>query len=346
MAGIIKLLYFNILRFRFSSMSISNKKYFFYYFVTEPSKIMKKLIANVYIIILQVTCNYGHGIVMRNNALMSKMVSNFQDKEGSLSTENSFTTNNPPRNVLNLMQNVLCRNFPSIPCKIIIKDEKLNRLIEKSIQQIKNKKLNMPHTRSPSGVPLSLFPVINDEDLSKFLQVSETGYFVDQKKKSKTKKDIVGSKIAASEAIKKKTNKSKKRTSVFNGRKKIRKFYPHKTKYKDRINKRKREYQDYYEENTSKSVEMSEVGRKRENPRVAYRASTDYPVWRIDYMKHGEPNFNMFSYEADKLRAKMQTGPNVDENILEQTPRKDILHSDLYIKKNFVRKNNKDSDEI
>ncbi|KAJ0171714.1 hypothetical protein K1T71_012477 [Dendrolimus kikuchii] len=310
---------------------------------------MKKLLLNTYFIIIHISQYHSHGIVMRNNALMSKMVSHFQDKE-NLSTENSSTTEKPHTNVLGLMQNVLCRNFPSIPCDMIVQDETLRKLIEKSIQQIKYKKLNMERTTPSTGTRLTLFPVINSEDLSNFLQVSEIGYFSkDAKSKQKSKKSVATNFWSREVTKKRKNKKNKKRTSVFNGRKKIRKFYPHKIKYKDKSVKHgRREYQDYSEEKLSMSVETPEVsGRKS---RVSFKAEpSDPPVWRIDYMKHGEPSFNMFPYETDRLKGKiMQTGANVvvDENVLEHASRKDVLHPDVYIKNNFVRKNAIESDEM
>lgn len=117
----------------------------------------------------------------------------------------------------------------------------------------------------------------------------------------------------------------------------MRKFYPHKIKYKDKSNKK--DFREFSKEELSMSVEVPDLGRKTGGLRAEVG---DSPVWRIDYMKHGEPSLNMFAYDDDRLKGKlMQAGPNVivDENILEHAARKDVLHPDLYIRKrNFVRK--------
>ncbi|XP_037301179.1 uncharacterized protein LOC119188382 [Manduca sexta] len=270
--------------------------------------------------------------MMRNSALISKMVSHFQGKD-NLSIEPA-TENPKPGNVVSIMQNVLCRNFPSIPCSVIVRDEKLNSLIEKSIQQLKYKKMSMGKTTPLPGSHLTLFPVINSEDLSNFLQVSETGYYKERKETESTKRKQKKSvRNWSREKPKKKKKKESKVMSVYNGRKKIRRFYPHKIKYKDKNVRRDFES----DEKLSMSVEVPDnTGRK-----ISYQTQHDSPVWRIDYMKHGEPSLNMFGYENERLQGKiMKTGPNVivDENVLEQVARKDVLHPDVYIKKNYVRK--------
>lgn len=293
----------------------------------------------------------SHSMMIRNDALISKMVSDFQK-------DNTMVSNAPrpeqppsqpqPKNVLTLMQNVLCKNFPSIPCDMIVEDETLRKLIERSIQQLKYKKLSMEKTTPMPGYHLTLFPTINSEDLSNFLQVSDTGYYTKNKPEKsrvrKHKKRLAKINLEQpQDGENKKKGKGKKestRTTLYNGRKKIRKFYPHKIKYKDKLKGRK-DFGDYSEEKLSMSVEVPDMntGRKRMNYKVE---PADPPVWRIDYMKHGEPSLNMFGYESDRLKEKLvKSGPNVmaAESILEQASRKDVLHPDVYIKKNFIRKN-------
>ncbi|KOB71016.1 Uncharacterized protein OBRU01_14471 [Operophtera brumata] len=289
---------------------------------------------------------HTNSMIMRNNALMTKLVSQFQVKDRTSENINNSNELAPGKpNVVSLMQNVLCRNFPSIPCDLITKDLTLQKLIEKSIQQIEYKKESMDKTTLSPSPGRSLYPeIINSEDLSNFLQVhSNTGYNK-QKKKQKTKnkpnKPVNAKNFWSHEA---QTKKRTHKMAVFNGRK-IRKFYPHKIKYKDK--NVKPDFVNYSEEKLSMSVEVpeSQTGVKRRN--FSYRNQPDDPpVWRIDYMKHGEPSLNLFEYEAEGLKGKiMKTSPNVvvDGNVPQSAVRRDVLHSDVYIKNNYVRKSSDD----
>ncbi|KAM3957248.1 uncharacterized protein ACR2FA_008808 [Aphomia sociella] len=294
--------------------------------------------------------HYCQAMIMRNNALMTKMMTHFNSqKENSQSVSQHSYDSQRSDKVLSLMQNVLCKNFPSIPCQMIMEDEALRKLIEKSIQQIKHKKLSLDKTTSRPDYHLTLFPIVNSEDLSNFLHVQEIGYYrtnqKDTQSHKKKPKKIVKPTITWSHEKQgkplKKVKKDNKRT--FTGRKKIRKFYPHKIKYKDKMEKNIRNFVDYSDEKLSMSVEIPDMTLTKRHQHLNYKVEpADPPVWRIDYTKHGEPSLNMLGYEADQLKRKiMKTGPNVivDENILEQAARKDVLHPDVYIKKNFVRKN-------
>lgn len=258
--------------------------------------------------------------------------------------------------IINVMKRVLCKNFPGIPCNIIMQDEALNKLIERSIQQIIFKQLQNSDRSTVSPHGSTVFPVINSEDLSNFLEVSNTGYFEAKKKKKENKKSRKSSIKTRShwshEKNTKKTEKVKgnqdmKRNDLYsNGHKKMRKFYPHKIKYKDK----KSGKNDYSDERLSISVEVPDMKISKKGPKtemkdnMAYKVeSEDQPIWRIDYMKHGMPSMNMFGYEDDRLSGKLiKPGPNVmlDENRIEQSSvgRKEILHPDVYIKKNFARK--------
>lgn len=259
--------------------------------------------------------------------------------------------------ILSLMKTVLCKNFPSIPCKIIMQDEALNKLIQRSIQQIifKQFKNSDRSTVSPHGPTV---PVINSEDLSNFLEVSNTGYFEAKKKKEEKKRRKTSIKMQnhwsheknPKKKEKLKVNQDPKRTELYNnGHKKMRKFYPHKIKYKDKKSG-KADYREYSDEKLSMSVEVPDMKQSKKGTQVeikdnmAYKVETeDQPIWRIDYMKHGMPSMNMFGYEDDRLSGKLiKPAPNVmlDENGLEQTSmlRKEILHPDVYIKKNYARK--------
>lgn len=303
-------------------------------------------------------------MILRNNALMNKMVSHFQ-KDNNHPTEPKreneqaynyqdeanvqYESTQKPERVMSLMQNVLCRNFPTIPCKMITEDGTLKKLIEKSIQQIKYKSLNAEKTTAMPGYHLTLFPTINSEDLSNFLHVRHNGFHDKRHTNAETYKGKKERNIGnwAQEKTQrglKKTKKETKRTTVYNGRKKIRKFYPHKIKYKDKNMKNTRkDFGDYSEEKLSMSVEVPDMTLTKRHQHYSYKMEpSNSPVWRIDYMKHGEPSLNMgMGFEDDRLRGKLvKTGPSVivEENVLEQNLRKDVLHPDLYIKKNFIRK--------
>nr|XP_021196403.2 uncharacterized protein LOC110380669 [Helicoverpa armigera]XP_049706177.1 uncharacterized protein LOC110380669 [Helicoverpa armigera] len=299
----------------------------------------------------------SHAMVLRNDALISKMVSDFQKDNPMAATprSNDQQLQQQPKDVMSMMQNVLCRNFPTIPCDMIQEDDTLRNLIERSIQQLKYKKLSMEKTTPLPGYHLTLFPTVNSEDLSNFLQVSDTGYYTGKNKPEKSrsrrhrkrlKNNAETQQTGEKESKKKsKTKKDNSRTSLYNGRKKIRKFYPHKIKYKDKQKGRK-DFGDYSEEKLSMSVEVPDLmpgPAPASHKRMNYKVDpADPPVWRIDYMKHGEPSINAFPYESERLKEKLiKTGPNVivSDNMLEQASRKDVLHPDVYIRKNFVRKN-------
>lgn len=353
----------------------------------------------IYILLYATHCN---GKVMRNNALMNKMVSHFQGNNNNdhnneiksehgnekhrqiMNDDNSrhhnkevddnnrhhnkefqsphmnegrFYNTNDKRsyqskvdrkpnngerdestgNVMAIMQTVLCKNFPSIPCKMIVEDSTLKNLIEKSIQQMKYKRLSLEKTPSTVGYQLTLFPTVNSEDLSNFLAVRDN---LDFHKKRKYKTKLRNWSHEKQTKQNKKMKKDSKRATVYTSRKKIRKFYPHKVKYKDKTGKN---YADTSEEK-SVSIENPDTSQTGKHQRLRYKAEPADPlVWRIDYMKHGEPSLNMLGYGRDSLQSKlMDAGPNVivDENLLEQGARKDVLHPDVYIKKTFGKRSN------
>ncbi|CAH0715136.1 unnamed protein product, partial [Brenthis ino] len=277
--------------------------------------------------------------ILRNNALMTKMVSNFH-RDNDLSEQDT----EKPEPVYIRMQNVLCKNFPTIPCSMITQDKTLKKLIEKSIQQI-NSKIVLLEKTTPFPSYLTLFPIVNNEDQSNFDQVLSR-YSREKAKSRNNKKHWELVKIVEKSHEKRKKLKNKtKRTSVY-GRKKLRKFYPHKVKYRDKIRNPKGDFEDNSGEKLSMSVEVPDMALTKKHQHFSYKLQpVDPPVWRIDYMKHGEPSLNMFGYENDKYKGKiMKTGPNVVvDNVVEG--RKDVLHPDVYIKKNLVRKT-QDSDGV
>ncbi|XP_031767139.2 uncharacterized protein LOC113509360 [Galleria mellonella] len=259
-------------------------------------------------------------MIIRNNALMSKMMSHISSQKDSNQQEPQHDIQRPER-VLSLMQNVLCRNFPLIPCKMIVEDNALRKLIEKSIQQIKYKKLSLEKTTSRPDHLLTLFPTVNSEDLSNFLQKRERGYYGTNQKdfqthKKKQKKSVPPTVFWLHEnpgKTNKKNKKQTKRAYEYTGRKKIRKFYPHKIKYKDKIEKNARSPGDYSDEKLSMSVEVPDMTLTKRHQHLSYKVEPVEPaVWRIDYTKHGEPSVNMLGYDTDQLKGKiMKTGPNV-----------------------------------
>ncbi|XP_026331227.1 uncharacterized protein LOC113238613 [Hyposmocoma kahamanoa] len=261
--------------------------------------------------------------------------------------------------ILSLMKNVLCKNFPAIPCNMIMQDEALNKLIQKSIQQMIYKQFQTSDGSTVSPHSPTVFPLINSEDLSNFLEVSNTGYFNAKKKQEDEKRQTNSIKMQKHWSLDKNSKKKEKiksnqgnqdtkGTNLYNnGHKKMLTFY--KVKSKDKKNS-KTDYREYSEEKLSMSVEVPDMKISKKVPQkdmkdnMAYKVeSEDQPIWRIDYMKHGMPSINRFGYEDDRLSGKLiKPGPNVmlDENRLEQSSviRKEILHPDLYIKKNFARK--------
>ncbi|KAJ2944892.1 hypothetical protein O0L34_g1783 [Tuta absoluta] len=371
-----------------------------------------------YAILTLVFCTF-HAKIMRNNALMTKMINHFAI-DNNLSSEanieldkeihvkprekKKFTWREKqikrekgeihdkleeytqqdrqrrPEKVLNIMQNVLCKNFPTIPCKIIMEDPALSKLIEKSIQQIASKKQQIGITKrhnmeqvgiknkrnkeqqhqpttvaSPRGFsPLTttLYPVINSEELSNFLQVSNTGYFHEdqQEKKAKKKKKFDEKKVKnrwSHESPSKKKLKggkdSKHGTELFTGRKKMRKFYPHKIKYKDKAPATINDG-NYREdpEKASMSADFSDTGimgllNVPKSERLKFKfGPSDTPVWRIDYEKHGVPSMNMFEFDDNR---KPESGLiHVNSGGAEHSiVRKEVMHPDVYLKK-IIRK--------
>lgn len=296
----------------------------------------------------------SQAMIMRNNALMNKMVSNFQDNHVGEPPPDKADPQHRPEKVLSLMQNVLCRNFPSIPCDVIVQDETLRNLIEKSIQQIQYKRLKIEKTTPKPGRPLTLFPaIVNSEDLSNFLQVHrETKkYFAKdrterkekkrEERKRKPKKNFATghwSKEVSNKQSKKHKNDAKKK-NLYSGRK-LRKFYPHKVKYKDKVDTHPVIESD---EKMSLSVEVPDLGLNKRTQRLEFKPDPEDPVWRIDYLKHGEPSLTKMGFSSDIMNTKFKkTGPNVivdDTAGMEQGTRNNVLHPDVYIKKNYVRKN-------
>lgn len=267
--------------------------------------------------------------IIRNNALMTKMVSNYQ-RDNDVSDPEAEKTP-----VLSRMQNVLCKIFPTIPCEMITQDKTLKKLIEKSIQQINFKKLSLDKT-TPLPRYLTLFPVLNNEDLSHYVQTHDA--YKDTHKKNKIMKE--------KKSTGKRKNKTKsKHTAVYN-RKKMRKFYPHKVKYRDKnsgpgTGTVKEDFGDNSGDKLSMSVEVPDMTLTRKHQHYSYKVEpAESPVWRIDYMKHGEPSLDLF---RDQLGGKLVNNRASLARDVDR-PRKDVLHSDVIIKKNYVRKNTDTSD--
>ncbi|XP_068624164.1 uncharacterized protein [Battus philenor] len=285
--------------------------------------------------------------IMRNNALINKMMSQFQkDNSNTLSAEpreqppdiprepprsppreppsEPFSAPPPQGDVMSLMQHVLCKNFPSVPCAVIAQDATLRRLIQKSIRQINAKQLSLQRTTRPYEYK-TLFPAINSEDLSNFLQVQNTGYFEDkqaergraQQRASAGAKSVKNSKLQS----------NAQRTSVY-GRKKLRKFYPHKLKYKSRH--AEPAFHDYSDERLSVSAEP------------AVEPAVEPPVERTgggQYAYRREPAQGGAWRARPAARLLGSLTKSKREQGAGSAQRRDVLHSDVYIKKNYIRKN-------
>lgn len=282
-----------------------------------------------------------HSKVMRNNALITKMVSNFP--------ENNETSEPDKENeaVLLRMQVVLCKNFPTIPCELITQDKTLKRLINKSIQQINEKKQSLDKTIPFPGY-LTLFPTLNNDDLSNFIQISDAINRQKEKKHNHKKKVSTGNmKVNPRTTEKRKHDGHKKiiknkakRTYNYN-RKKLRKFYPHKVKYAEKNNRNGKEFGDITSEKLSMSVEDPDMPLTRQHHHFTYRVEPENsPVWRIDYTKHGQPTINLFDYDADS-RKITKTGTNVWDG---NEQRKDFKRSDVFVNNNFVKTNDVSDD--
>ncbi|XP_023940785.2 uncharacterized protein LOC112047777 [Bicyclus anynana] len=288
----------------------------------------------------------SHAKMMRNSALITKMVSNFhQNNELSDPIEETDS-------ILIRMQIVLCNNFPSIPCKLITEDKTLKKLIEKSIQQISHKKLSLDNT-SPSPEVPNLFPTLNNDDLSKFIQLSGVLNKAEKQKHDKKKRitKLVNRKLNA-RAMSKKSHDVhkkiiKKSTSVYN-RKKLRKFYPHIVKYGNNNNgNTKGDIGVKTPEKFSMSVEVPDMPLTRQHEHFSYKMEPENsPVWRIDYSKHGEPSVNTFDFDGNRVNRKIpKTGSNVIVRVdNDGETRKNLIYPDFTIKNNFVKSNSVNSD--
>ncbi|XP_073961069.1 uncharacterized protein isoform X2 [Choristoneura fumiferana] len=260
----------------------------------------------LHISILALCLHFGSGKILRNNALMSKMVSDFRSPESPHEQLERTAEKEPPR-VLNLMQNVLCKNFPSIPCDMIMGDSTLRELIERSIQQLKYKKKAMEKTTQLPGYQLS-YPVVNSEELSNYLALRNRGSLLEKSRQQIPKLPTPKTTFWSADDNLNKPHKpmyASKRTAI--GHKNIRKFYPHKIKYKDKNGQQRKDFVgDYSDDRLSMSVEIPDMTLTKKHQHYSYkREPNDPPVWRIDYMKHGEPSLNRFGYEADQLKGKL-----------------------------------------
>ncbi|XP_061705056.1 uncharacterized protein LOC133516242 [Cydia pomonella] len=239
---------------------------------------MKQSLSKLCLLVcLSIARNYG--MMIRNNALMSKMVSDFHA---------------PKAKTEDIMRNVLCKNFPSIPCKLITKDDALRSLIQKTIRLLNEKQRNLQNGTTTTEQQTQ-FPVVNSDELSQYLAVENTGYFTDKHKHNKERR-IDTPKTGWPKDV----DKGAQRRGV-PGHKNIKKYFPHKIKYKDRneisnIAKSR--------EKISNSEEILNLdGKKYDN--FNYKEPINMPMWQIDYTKHGDPKIPNFSEESDQLRGKL-----------------------------------------
>ncbi|VVC92691.1 unnamed protein product [Leptidea sinapis] len=261
------------------------------------------------------------GKILRNNALMSQMVSNFH-KDSSNTERDLEPVESKNEPVLSRMQKLLCKNFKTIPCELITQDSTLRKLIEKSIAQINYRKMKMEKTTQALRY-VTLHPFVKEE-YSNYVSDDYTKHAIEK---------------VPSRHFKKTKNANSKHTTVY-GRKNIKKFYPHKVKYRDKDIKKR--LGDYSEDKFSMSEELPDMTLTKKHQHLSYKVEpANPPIWRIDYTKHGEPSYNMFSLGTDRHEDRMKTEHDAaaKDNILDQARRKDVLHSDIYIKNKYNVKN-------
>lgn len=104
-------------------------------------------IVAVLLVILTVSEMYQTKM-LRNKALLSQMINNFQ-RPKKTHLEPATTTpeppiTRPPDSVISVMQNLLCKNFPDVPCEVIEQDEKLRNLIGLSVREIQEQLTETP----------------------------------------------------------------------------------------------------------------------------------------------------------------------------------------------------------
>lgn len=145
---------------------------------------MNKIIAT-YVLFTIITTIEGKII---DNELVSKLTRNYNlnNNLNRISSElEKYQDVSPTKSVAGLMQTVLCRHFPTIPCKLIMEDKTLRTLIERTVKQIKIKGRSMNIKNVNEGYrkvydrDYGSDGQVNDEDLSNFLAVKHTGFFVE-----------------------------------------------------------------------------------------------------------------------------------------------------------------------
>ncbi|XP_063544996.1 uncharacterized protein LOC134753141 [Cydia strobilella] len=245
---------------------------------------MKQSLSKLFLLVcLSIARNCG--MMIRNNALMSKMVSDFHA---------------PKAHTVDIMRNVLCKNFPTVPCQLITKDDALRNLIQRTIRLLNEKQRNLQNVTTTTEEQTKS-PVVNSDELSQYLAVENTGYFTDKHKHNKERR-IDTPKTAWPKDV----DEGTQRRSVFPSHKTIKKYFPHKIKYKDR---NEISEIDNSREKMSNSEEMPKLDVKNYD-HFNYKKPNNMPMWQIDYTKHGDPKIN-FSQESDQLRGKLvKTGPD------------------------------------
>ncbi|XP_063633780.1 uncharacterized protein LOC134804597 [Cydia splendana] len=251
---------------------------------------MKQSLSKLFLLVcLSIARNCG--MMIRNNALMTKMVSDFHA---------------PKAHTVKIMRNVLCKHFPTIPCELITKDNALRNLVQLAIRLLNEKQRNLLNvtTSTTTTEEPTKFPVVNSDELSQYLAVENTGYFTENNERR-----INTPKTAWSKNV----DEGAQRKGVFPSRKAIKKYFPHKIKYKDR---NEISEIDKSREKMSNSEELPRLDIEKYD-HFNYKKPSNMPMWQIDYTKHGDPKIN-FSQESDQLRGKLvKTGSDTENTVLD-----------------------------
>ncbi|XP_063366919.1 uncharacterized protein LOC134655387 [Cydia amplana] len=271
---------------------------------------MKQSLSKLFLLVcLSIARNCG--MMIRNNALMSKMVSDFHS---------------PKAHTIDIMRNVLCKNFPNLPCELITKDDTLRKLIQRTIRLLNEKQRNLQNVITTTTEEQTKLPVVNSDELSQYLVVENTGYFTDKNKHNK-ERHIDTPKTAWPKGV----DKQAQRMGVFPSHKTIKKYFPHKIKYNDR---NEISEIDKSREKMSNSEEIPKLDVKKYD-HFNYKKPSNMPMWQIDYTKHGDPKIE-FSQESDQLRGKLvKTGSDTENTIFKH--KTGVLHPNVYIRNSAKR---------
>lgn len=197
--------------------------------------------------------------------------------------------------IMALMQRVLCRNFPDVPCDVIARDNKLKSLINLSIKQINSKLASAADVITPENKHYkpSAFPRVDRERINENYNKINKDKFKSNVKTIKRKRK----KINSTQRLNKKGKKTTKR-KLYTGSRKLTKFFPHK-KYIDK---------DPMMEPNEKQLSTSNENIGGTRQFVYTVQPKEAPLWKMDYTKKGEL---IFDEELDKSKSRIAKHPNL-----------------------------------